>query len=86
MGVGNNGDEETASVKRGRIWGGGRLLMSQAFSLILNPTQSARVAALVADRVNETFQAGFRGDPGTAVAVAKDALHHRPARAAAVSP
>ncbi|HTU22577.1 MAG TPA: flagellar basal body P-ring protein FlgI [Gemmataceae bacterium] len=70
VGVGGNGDDETASVKRGRIWGGGRLLSSQAFSLILNQ-QSARVADLVANRVNESFQAGFHGDPGTAVAVAK---------------
>lgn len=69
VGVGSS-DEETASVKRGRIWGGGRLLSTHTFSLILNQ-QSARVAALVADRVNETFQAGYRGDPGTAVAVAK---------------
>jgi hypothetical protein len=70
VGVGSDGEEETASVKRGRIWGGGRLLISQAFSLILHK-ESARVAQLVADRVNETFQAGYRGDPGTAVAEAK---------------
>ncbi|MGH7224305.1 MAG: flagellar basal body P-ring protein FlgI, partial [Gemmataceae bacterium] len=70
VGVGSEGDEETASVKRGRIWGGGRLQTSQSFSLLLNE-QSARIADMVANRVNETFQAGFRGDPGTAVAVAK---------------
>ncbi|MHB1427007.1 MAG: flagellar basal body P-ring protein FlgI [Gemmataceae bacterium] len=73
VGLGGNGDEETTSVKRGRIWGGGRCLTPTTFSLILNPNeQFARVAALAADRINETFQAGFRGEPGTAVAVAKD--------------
>ncbi len=73
VGLGTNSDEETASLKRGRIWGGGRCLAPTAFSLVLNPNdQSARVASLIADRINETFQAGFRGDPGTAVAEAKD--------------
>jgi hypothetical protein len=71
VGLGSNGEDETTSVKRGRLWGGGHCLTSQSFSLILNE-QSARVAALTADRVNETFQAGYRGDPGTAVAVAQD--------------
>ena len=73
VGLGNNDEEETASLKRGRIWGGGRCLTPTTFSLILNPNdQSARVAYLLAQRINETFQSGFRGDPGTAVAEAKD--------------
>lgn len=73
VGLGSKSEEETASFKRGRIWGGGRCLTPTTFSLILNPNdQSARVASLVANRINDTFQAGFRGDPGTAVAEAKD--------------
>jgi hypothetical protein len=83
VGMGHTDEDETASLKRGRIWGGGRCLAPTAFSLVLNPTeQYARVAALVAERINETFQAGFRGDPGTSVAEAKDkysiALHVPP--------
>jgi hypothetical protein len=73
VGMGNTDEEETASLKRGRIWGGGRCLAPTTFSLVLNPNeQYARVAALVAERINEAFQAGFRGDPGTSVAEAKD--------------
>jgi flagellar basal body P-ring protein FlgI len=73
VGMGNHDEEETASLKRGRIWGGGRCLAPTTFSLILNPNeQYARVAALVAERINETFQAGYRGDPGTSVAEAHD--------------
>jgi hypothetical protein len=73
VGLGSNDEEETASLKRGRIWGGGRCLAPTTFSLILNPNeQYARVAALVAARINETFQAGYRGDPGTSVAEAHD--------------
>jgi hypothetical protein len=72
VGLGSN-EEETARVKRGRIWGGGRCMGPTPFSLILNPKEeSVRVAVQVAERVNEAFQAGFRGDPGTAVAVAQD--------------
>lgn len=72
VGMGS-GNDETASLKHGRIWDGGRSLVPHAFSLVLNPNnQYARVAALVADRINETFQAGYRGEPGTAVAEAKD--------------
>ncbi len=47
VGLGSSGEEETASVKRGRIWGGGRCLTATPFSLLLNPNeQFARVAAL----------------------------------------
>jgi hypothetical protein len=73
VGLGDKGEEETVSLKRGRIWGGGRCQVPTTFSLILNPNeQFARVAALVADRINETFQAGYHGEPGTSVAMAKD--------------
>src|SRR5262249_58545058 len=61
VGLGAHGDE-VASLKHGRIWGGGRCLASHTFSLVLKPDQQyARVAALVGERINETFQAGYRG-------------------------
>jgi hypothetical protein len=73
VGLGNKDEEETVSLKRGRIWGGGHCQVATTFSLILNPNeQMARVAMLVADRINESFQAGYRGEPGTSVAEAKD--------------
>jgi flagellar basal body P-ring protein FlgI len=73
VGMGNNDEDETASLRSGRIWGGGRCLAPTTFSLILNPNeQYARVAALVAERINDAFQAGYRGDPGTSVAEAHD--------------
>ena len=62
--------------KRGRIWGGGRCLRPEPFSLVTNPDQQfARVSALIANRINETFQAGFHDDSGNAVAVAKDNMY-----------
>jgi hypothetical protein len=71
--VGLGDGDESVRSKRGRIWGGGRCLTAQPFNLVLNPNQQyARVAALVAERVNETFQAGFHGEAGTAVAVAQN--------------
>ncbi|HEY7327216.1 MAG TPA: flagellar basal body P-ring protein FlgI [Gemmataceae bacterium] len=73
VGMGSNDEDETASLRSGRIWGGGRCLAPTTFSLVLNPNeQYARVAALVAERINDTFQAGYRGDPGTSVAEARD--------------
>ena len=70
VGLGSNGEEEITSVRRGRLWGGGRCLTTQSFSLILKEPSAAR-AALVEQRVNETFLAGYRGEPGTAIAVAQ---------------
>jgi hypothetical protein len=72
-GLGDTEGEEAARDKHGRIWGGGRCLAPQPFSLILNPGQQyARVAALIAERINETFQTGFNGEAYSAVAVASD--------------
>jgi hypothetical protein len=70
VGLGNNGEDEAAAVKRGRLWGGGRCLAPQPFNLILKE-QSARVAALIEQRVNETFLIGFSSEPGSSIAVAK---------------
>jgi len=71
--VGLGDGDESVRVKRGRIWGGGRCLTAQAFNLVMNANQQrASIAAVVAERVNETFQAGFRGESGSAVAVAQN--------------
>jgi hypothetical protein len=72
VGLGAHGDE-VASLKFGRIWSGGRCYRPHTFSLVLKPDhQYGRVAALVAERINETFQAGYQGEPGTSVAEAKN--------------
>ena len=74
-------------VKHGRIWGGGRLTMRLAAAAAAQSRvqQFARVASLVADRINETFHGGLRQRPdGAAIAKASNNLGHRAARAAAV--
>jgi hypothetical protein len=70
VGLGSGGEDEASSVKRGRLWGGGRCLEQQSFSLFLKE-QSARLATLVESRINETFLSGYPSDPSSAVAVAK---------------
>ena len=76
VGLGD-GDEEGRN-KRGRIWGGGRCKVAMGFNLVMNSNQQgARVTALVADRINETFQAGFHGEAGSAVAVAENPTNVR---------
>jgi hypothetical protein len=71
--VGLGDGDESVRVKHGRIWGGGRVLAPSPFSLVMNADQQyARVTALLADRINQTFQAGFAGNPGTSVAAARD--------------
>jgi hypothetical protein len=73
VGVGD-GDEE-ARLKKGRIWGGGRCLREQPLGLLLNPDhQYARDAARLANRINEAFNAAFRGAPGADVATARNNL------------
>jgi hypothetical protein len=70
VGLGGNGDDEETNLKRGRIWGGGKCLASQGFSLLLKE-QSARIASLIEQRINDTFLAGIPGEPGSSVASAK---------------
>jgi hypothetical protein len=66
-----DGDEGTR-LKQARIWGGGRSEIDRGFFLTLNEDQQyARVAMRVAERINETFQGGQRGFPGTEIATAK---------------
>jgi flagellar basal body P-ring protein FlgI len=69
--VGFGDGDEAGRVKQGRIWSGARCTIDWPFSLVLNPDQQyARVAAQVADRVNDAFAASPRLAPDTAVAVA----------------
>src|SRR5579883_3498320 len=54
--VGFGDGDEAARVRRGRIWGGGRCVADAPFLIMLNADQQfARVAALIADRVNDSF-------------------------------
>jgi hypothetical protein len=70
--VGFGDGDEAARVRRGRIWGGGRCVADSPFLIMLNADQQfARVAALIADRVNETFYGAFHGDGPSGDAVAK---------------
>lgn len=70
--VGFGDGDEAARVKRGRIWGGAKCLTDSPFLLMLNADQQfARVAALIADRVNETFYGAFHGSGPDGEAVAK---------------
>jgi hypothetical protein len=71
VGVGDGDD--VARLRTARIWGGGHCLMDRPFYLILNEDdQKARVAQIVADRINETFHGAFQAAL-TDVAVAKTA-------------
>jgi hypothetical protein len=67
-----DGDEE-ARAHRGRIWGGAKTLLDLPFTIVLNPDQQyARVAALVAERINQSFHGSMRGLPGSELASAKN--------------
>ena len=69
--VGLGDGDEAARVKRGRIWSGGRCTRSNPLNLLLNPgDQSARVASLVADRINEAIRGGPGETPDDSTAVA----------------
>jgi hypothetical protein len=70
--VGFGDGDEAARLKQARIWGGGRSRIDRPFYLALNSDQQyARVAQLVAERINETFHGSFRGTL-TDIAVAKN--------------
>jgi hypothetical protein len=69
--VGFNEGDERNRLKQGRIWGGGRSKISRPFYLVLNEGQQyARMAKVVADRINETFHGPSLGTLGE-IAVAK---------------
>jgi hypothetical protein len=63
--VGFGDGDESASPKHARIWGGGHSQIERPFYVVLNgDKQSARLAAQIAQRVNETFQGPYRGPGG----------------------
>jgi hypothetical protein len=70
--VGFGDGDEAARLREARIWGGGRSKIDRPFYLALNSGQQfARVAQLVAERINETFHGSYRGTL-TDIAVAKN--------------
>jgi flagellar basal body P-ring protein FlgI len=75
VGIGD-GDEE-GKLRKAKIWGGGHCKVERTFTLQLkSDQQQARVAKVVADRINERFQTPYRAslNSGTAVAVNKLAV------------
>jgi len=73
--VGFGDGEDSTRQKRGRIWGGAHSLIDHNFTLVLNSDQQfARVASLVADRVNDAFTMTGSRMPGNSVATASDKL------------
>jgi hypothetical protein len=70
--VGFGDGDEAARPRQARIWDGGRSKIDRPFYLALKSGQQyARVAQIVAERVNETFHGSFRGTM-TDIAVAKN--------------
>jgi hypothetical protein len=70
--VGFGDGDEAAKERQGRIWGGGKCQIDRPFFLILNSDQQyARLASLIADRINETFHGSTGVMPGTETASAK---------------
>jgi hypothetical protein len=73
--VGLDDGDEAARVRQGRIWGGGRTVIDAPLTLLLNQDQQfARIAAQIAERINETFHGSFRGAPGGSLADAQNNL------------
>jgi hypothetical protein len=71
--VGFGDGDDAARVKQGRIWSGGRCLVARPLYLMLKSDhQFARVAKVVADRLNETFHTAAPGVAGEEMALAKD--------------
>src|SRR5262249_37145702 len=59
-------------LKQGRIWSGARLRTDRPFYLALNDDQQyARVAATVAERINENFHGRYLGGPSAEIATAR---------------
>lgn len=74
--VGFGDGDESARLRQGRIWGGGHSRIDRPFYLVLNRDQQyARVAGVVADRINQTFHGSLPRAQGGEVAVAKTNTH-----------
>jgi hypothetical protein len=65
-----DGDEE-GRLRQARIWGGGRCRIDRPLFVVLNiDKQSARLAQVIADRINQAFHGSVRG-PMSDLAVAE---------------
>jgi hypothetical protein len=65
--------EENGTEKKGRISGGGKCLISPALTLKLHPDQQfVRIAGLVAERINQSFQSSASSGPEEALAKVRD--------------
>lgn len=70
--VGFGDGDESARLRSGRIWGGGKCRVPRALTLVLNSdSRYAAVAQRCADRINETFH-GVTPGVANDLAVAKD--------------
>ena len=62
-------DGEDDTLKHGRVWGGGRCLGDAPLMLTLNSDQQySKIAALIAERINQTFAGARQGRDAVAVA------------------
>lgn len=70
--VGLGDGDETARLRQGRIWSGGRCNIDRPFYLVLNGDQQySRMAQAVNDRINERFHGVQAGGPHS-IAVAQN--------------
>jgi Flagellar P-ring protein len=73
--VGLGDGDEAVRVKRGRIWSGARCIDATPLMLLLNTEyQQARIASIVADRINGAFRGGPSETPDGSTAVAHNNL------------
>jgi hypothetical protein len=60
--VGQSNDNSEAAERQGQIWGGGKSKIDRPFYLMLNEGhQYARMAKIVADRINQTYHGAYQG-------------------------
>jgi hypothetical protein len=69
--VGFGDGDEAGRLRQARIWGGGRCRIDRLLRIVLNvDKRSARLAQVIADRINQSFHGSVRG-PLTDLAVAE---------------
>jgi flagellar basal body P-ring protein FlgI len=70
--VGEGVGDETAKLKSGKVWNGGRSAIDRPFCLMMKGDQQlARVADAVAQKINQTFHGSSRAAGPEAIATAK---------------
>jgi hypothetical protein len=68
--VGSKEDDD--GQRQGRIWSGGRCKFDQPMQLLTNTDQgSARLVALITERINQTLMPGIRGNDPTTTSIAR---------------